>query len=41
MLAVFLANVFFRILSTLVSPMVGWPSVKKTMLNERPSSLVR
>ncbi len=40
-LAVFLAKVFLRIFSTSVSPMVGWPSVKKTTLNDRPSSFVR
>jgi len=32
-LAVLLAAMFWRILSVLVSPMVGWPSVKKTMVN--------
>ena len=32
---------FFRILSGLVSPMVGWPSVKKTTVKGRPASSVR
>ena len=40
-LDVFLAKVFLRIFSMLVSPMVGWPSVKKTMLKDRPSSFER
>ena len=35
-LAVFLASTFLRILSGFVSPMVGWPSVKKTMVKVRP-----
>ena len=40
-LAVFLAAMFFRILSVSVSPTVGWPSVKNTMLNDRPASSPR
>ena len=38
-LAEFRASVFFWISSMLVSPMVGWPSVKKTTVKVRPSSL--
>ena len=40
-LAVFLATMFLKILSLSVSPMVGWPSVKKTMVKGRSASLGR
>ena len=40
-LALFFALKFLRIFSGDCSPIVGWPSVKKTTVNERDSSLER